>query len=152
MMTTSLVFISAGISARKRTVGSQAVGNRVRWIGLMLRVNSTPPISPIAVPTRPISAPLMRKTRMIVPGVAPMVRRIAMSEDLSRTSRMSPEMMLRVATITMRLRIRNITFRSTSSAPKKVRLVWRQSVSSTGRSAAISRGSRISPTASALSR
>ncbi|GJD75183.1 hypothetical protein CFIICLFH_3423 [Methylobacterium goesingense] len=59
---------------------------------------------------------------MMVPGVAPMVRRMAMSLDLSRTSRISPEMMFRVATTTMRLRIRNITFRSTSRAPKKVRL------------------------------
>ena len=49
-------------------------------------------------------------------------------------------MMLSAATSTISVRIRNITLRSTSSAPKKVRLRCRQSVIRIGRSAASSIG------------
>ncbi len=59
-----------------------------------------PSPSPESVPTTPIRAPLMRKTRITVPGVAPIVRRIAMSLDLSFHQQIRPEMMLRVATTT----------------------------------------------------
>ena len=64
----------------------------------------------------PIDAPVIRKTRMIAPRVAPMVRRIAMSLDLSFTSMIRPEMMLSAATSTISVRMRNITLRSTSRA------------------------------------
>ncbi len=47
-----------------------------------------------------------------------MVRRIAMSRPLSFTSMIRPEMMLNAATRMIRVRIRNITFRSTSTAVK----------------------------------
>ena len=90
---------------------------------------TTPSMKPASVPTVPIAAPVMKKTRMIAPRVAPMVRRMAMSWPLSFTSMVRPEMMLSAATRTISVRIRNMTFRSTSSAEKKVELRCCQSVS-----------------------
>ena len=46
-------------------------------------------------------APVMKKTRMIAPLVAPMVRRMAMSRPLSFTSMIRPEMMFSAATSTI---------------------------------------------------
>ena len=69
----------------------------------------------------------MKKIRMIAPRVAPMVRRIAMSLPLSFTSMIMPEMMLNAATMMIRLRIRNITLRSTLSAVKNEALACCQS-------------------------
>ena len=60
-----------------------------------------------------IDAPHMKKIRIIIPLVAPIVRRIAMSFPLSLTSIISPEIMLNAATIMISVRIRNITLRST---------------------------------------
>ncbi len=73
---------------------------------------------------------------MIAPCVAPMVRRMAMSRPLSFTSMIRPETMLSAATSTIRVRIRNITLRSTCSALKNVALRWRQSIMKIGRCAA----------------
>src|SRR4051794_8882200 len=84
----------------------------------------------------PIAAPVIRNTRMIEPCEAPMVRRIAMSLPLSFTSMIRPEMMFSAATSTIRVRIMNITLRSTCSALKKVELRCRQSTRNTGRPAA----------------
>ena len=70
---------------------------------------------------------------MIEPWVAPMVRRMAISGPLSFTSMMRPEMMLSAATSTIRVRIRNMTLRSTCSALKNVALRWRQSIMKIGR-------------------
>ena len=92
------------------------------------------------------------KIRSTAPRVAPMVRRMAMSLDLSFTSMTRPEMMLSEATSTISVRIRNMTLRSTSSAEKKVRLRWRQSLITIGRSAAPSIEARASSTRSASSR
>ena len=94
----------------------------------MLRQMTVPSRKPTTVPTTPIEAPVMRKTRMIEPCVAPMVRRMAMSLPLSFTSMISPDTMLSAATSTIKVRIRNITLRSTCSALKKVALRWRQSI------------------------
>ena len=114
----------------------------------MLRQTITPRATPAIVPTVPIAAPVMKKIRMIAPDVAPMVRRMAMSLALSFTSMMRPEMMLRAATRTIRVRIMNMTFRSTCSAEKKVWLRWRQSVRKIWRPAASSISGRSSSTAS----
>jgi len=118
----------------------------------MFAAKTSPSAKPAIVPKTPIEAPVIRNTRMIAPRVAPMVRRIAMSFDLSFTSMIRPETMFRAATMTIRVRMMNMTLRSTSRAAKKVRLRWRQSESSTGRSAAISIAERASSTRSALSR
>ena len=83
---------------------------------------------------------------MTAPRVAPMVRRMAMSEPLSFTSMIRPEMMLSAATRMISVRIRNMTLRSTSSAEKKVALRWRQSVIAIGPLAAASMASRSSST------
>ena len=56
----------------------------------MLSARRRPSAKPASVPTTPIEAPVIRKTRMIAPRVAPMVRRIAMSLDLSFTSMIRP--------------------------------------------------------------
>ena len=88
------------------------------------------------MPTTPIDAPVIMNTRMIAPWVTPMVRRMPMSRPLSFTSMIRPEVMLNAATITMIVRIRNITLRSTCSALKKVELRWRQSIMKIGRPAA----------------
>ena len=100
----------------------------------MLAQMIVPSSSPASVPTVPIAAPVMKKTRRIAPLVAPIVRRIAMSRPLSFTSMIRPEMMLSAATSTISVRIMNMTFRSTCSALKKVTLRMRQSVVKTGRS------------------
>ena len=70
----------------------------------------------------------MRKMRRIMPRVAPMVRRMAMSRPLSFTSMIWLEMMLKAATRMISVRIRNMTLRSTSMAPKKLALASFQSV------------------------
>ncbi len=58
-----------------------------------------------------------------------MVRRMAMSLPLSFTSMTRPEMIFEGRrTSTMRVRMMNITFRSTCSAEKKVWFRCRQSV------------------------
>ena len=72
-----------------------------------------------------------KKIRMIAPRVAPMVRRIAMSRPLFFTSMVMPVMMLKAATTMIRVRIRNITLRSTCSAAKKCELSCCQSTSRT---------------------
>ena len=57
--------------------------------------------------------------RMIAPRVAPIVRKMAMSRPFDFTSIVMPVMMLKAATRMMRVRIKNMTLRSTSSALKK---------------------------------
>ena len=64
---------------------------------------------------------------MIMPRVAPMVRRMAMSRPLSFTSMIMDEMMLNAATTMIRVRIRNMTLRSTWMALKKLELARCQS-------------------------
>ncbi|MCY1403197.1 hypothetical protein D9M71_183670 [compost metagenome] len=53
------------------------------------------------VPTTPITVPWTMKVAMICPGVAPRVRRMAMSAFLSVTTMTSVEMMLNAATATI---------------------------------------------------
>ncbi len=59
---------------------------------------------------------------MIAPCVAPMVRRMPMSRPLSFTSMIRLDAILNAATTTIKSRIRNMTLRSTWSAPKNVEL------------------------------
>ena len=85
----------------------------------MLRQNSTPSAKPSSVPVTPMLMPEIRKTRITEPREAPMVRRMAMSGDLSFTSITRPEMMLSAATRMISDRIRNITLRSISTTSRK---------------------------------
>ncbi len=84
--------------------------------------------------------------------VAPTVRSTAISRPVSFTSMIKLEMMLKAATRIISVRIRNMTLRSISKAEKNVALRWRQSVEKTGRPAAASTASRMSPTPSGSSR
>ena len=61
----------------------------------------------------PMLVPAMKKIRITAPRDAPMVRRMAMSGDLSFTSMIRPETMLSAATRMISDRIRNITLLST---------------------------------------
>ena len=81
----------------------------------------------------PISAPCTMKIFMIEPGVAPRVRRMAMSACLSVTSITSVETMLNAATATISSRMMNITLFSIWTARKK--LAWLRVQSETNRSA-----------------
>src|SRR5579864_623998 len=65
--------------------------------------------SPDSVPMRPMLAPVRTKMRMTAARVAPMVRRIAMSRPFPFTIMIMPEMMLKAATRTISVRIRNMT-------------------------------------------
>ena len=72
-------------------------------------------------------APLAKKMRRIMPRVAPMVRRIAMSRPLSFTSMVWPEITFNAATMVISERITAMTLRSTWMALKKLALVCCQS-------------------------
>jgi hypothetical protein len=93
----------------------------------MLRAKLTPSSSPAIVPITPTDAPARKKMRSTMPRVAPIVRRMAMSRPLSFTSMMRLEMMLNAATMMISDRMRNITFRSTWSALKKLEFTCCQS-------------------------
>jgi len=93
----------------------------------MLSQNSTPSRKPAMVPMTPMLAPDRKKMRMIMPAVAPMVRRMAMSRPLSLTSMIMLETMLKAATTMISVRMRNMTFLSTWMALKKVEFTCCQS-------------------------
>ena len=71
---------------------------------------------------KPISAPWIMKIVSTEAGVAPSVRRIAMSACLSVTSITCAETMLNAATATISVRMMNITRFSIATARKK--LAW----------------------------
>ena len=76
-----------------------------------------PSSAPTRVPTTPITVPWTMKIAMICFGVAPSVRRMAMSPRLSVTTITSVEIMLKAATATI----------SSSSSPImafSMRIAW----------------------------
>jgi hypothetical protein len=75
--------------------------SRAEIAALTFSAAKIPTTAPIAVPTTPITVPCTMNVRMIVPGVAPRVRRIAISPFLSFTTITSVEMMLNAATATI---------------------------------------------------
>ncbi len=92
------------------------------------------------MPTTPISDPQRKKIRMIEPCVSPIVRRMPMSRPLFFTSMTRPETMLSAAISTTRLRMMNITRRSTSSADRKAPEASRQvQITPRGPAAAVER-------------
>ncbi|MCY1176677.1 hypothetical protein D9M73_169590 [compost metagenome] len=68
---------------------------------LTFRAAKIPTTAPIRVPITPITVPWTMKMSMICPGVAPRVRRMAMSPRLSLTTITRVEMMLNAATATI---------------------------------------------------
>ena len=92
-----------------------------------LVASATPPAIPTSVPSTPIRVPWTMKMRMMRPGDAPSVRRMAMSASLSVTTMISVETMLKAATATISVRITNITVFSVFRARKKLAWCWVQS-------------------------
>ena len=85
-----------------------------------LSASATPPAMPSPKPMKPISAPCTMKIAMTLEGLAPSVRRIAMSACLSVTAMTSVETMLNAATATISERMMNIMFFSIATARKKL--------------------------------
>ncbi|MNP13732.1 hypothetical protein D3C76_1060250 [compost metagenome] len=79
------------------------------------------------VPTTPITVPWTMKMLMICRGVAPRVRRMAMSERLSATTMISVAMMLNAATATISSSSRPIMVFSIFIALNRLPWVWVQS-------------------------
>ena len=87
-----------------------------------LSASSTPEATPSSVPTTPIKLPWTMKMAMMLAGLAPSVRRMAISACLSVTAMTSVETILNAATATIRMRMMNIMRFSICTAWKK--LVW----------------------------
>jgi len=75
---------------------------------LTLSAASTPSRQPMAVPMTPMKVPWTMNTAMICRGVAPRVRRMAMSDFLSVTTITRVETILKAATATISSRSRPI--------------------------------------------
>ena len=88
-------------------------------------------------------APLSMKIRRIAAREAPMVRKIAISRPLSFTIMIMLEIMLKAATTMIRVKIRNMTLRSISTALNRLEFACCQSTIRTWppRAVAISRRS-----------
>ena len=93
----------------------------------MLNATSRPIATPASVPMMPAAAPWTMKMPMIERGVAPSVRRIAMSACLSVTVITRVDTRLKAATATMSVRMMNISRFSTCTASNQLRLVRVQS-------------------------
>ena len=90
---------------------------------------------PSTVPATPTKAPHIRKIRMMAPEPAPIVRSTAMSRVLSLHHHdQATRSTLNAATRMISVRMRNITFRSTSTAAKKLLLFCVQSTHRSRRS------------------
>ena len=95
----------------------------------MLKAISSPSASPASVPITPTSAPCTMKIFMMLAGLAPSVRRMAMSARLSCTVITSVLTRLNAATATISVRMMNIMRFSSCTAANQVRF-WRVQSSS----------------------
>ncbi|MCY1213353.1 hypothetical protein D9M72_251310 [compost metagenome] len=86
-----------------------------------------PSTVPIRVPTKPITLPCTMNTAMICLGVAPRVRRMAISARLSATTMIKVAMMLNAATATISSSRRPIMVFSIFIALNRLPWVWVQS-------------------------
>ena len=77
-------------------------------IPVMFNAANTPSTPPMTVPITPMTVPWTMKIAMICRGVAPRVRRIAMSVRLSATTMIRVAMMLKAATAMISSRSRPI--------------------------------------------
>ncbi len=109
-----------------------------------------PSSTPATVPSAPMQKPVVTKTLSSERRVAPIVRRMAISRVLARTSMISEERMLKTATSTMIESTTNIATRSTANASNSEALMVFQSVTMALPFSLRSRGARISPTLSGL--
>ena len=82
----------------------------------MLYENNTPRITPNKVPAIPIEDPVTKNILFIEKLEKPIVFKIAISLVLFLTRIVSPEIILKAATIIIKVKIINITFRSTRRA------------------------------------
>ena len=82
----------------------------------MYSENKTPKMTPVAVAKNPIKKPVIKKIFVIEFLLTPKVLSIAISLVLFFTRIVKPEIILNAATITIKERIINITFRSTFNA------------------------------------
>ena len=78
-----------------------------------------PIVTPVIVARKPMTNPVRKKIFEIDVLLIPRVLSIAISLVLFFTKIVNPETMLKAATITIRVKIINITFLSTFYAPKK---------------------------------
>ncbi len=85
----------------------------------MFQQNKSPKRLPTIVPIIPIEVPVSKNilSKLVLPN--PMVLSTAISAFFERTSIIIDEIILKAATRIIRVRIKNITFRSTCSAFKK---------------------------------
>ena len=109
---------------RKLTCSSRSMNGTITST---LKAISRPSATPPKVPMIPANAPCTMKIDITEPGVAPSVRRIAMSARLSVTVITSVETRLNAATATIRVRMMNIRRFSTCTAANQLRLVRVQS-------------------------
>ena len=86
----------------------------------MLTATSSPSNRPAKVPITPTMAPCTTKMPMMLRGLAPSVRKIAMSARLSCTVITSVDTRLNAATATMSVRMMNIMRFSSSTAANQV--------------------------------
>jgi hypothetical protein len=89
-----------------------------------------PPATPARSPTTPMMEPCNTKIDMIEPGLAPKVRRMAMSAYFSWTAITRVDTMLKAATATMRKRMMVIMVFSRATARKKLAWLRVQSLTS----------------------
>ena len=89
-----------------------------------LFARNRPPATPSSVPNTPINAPCTMNTAMTLRGVAPSVRKIAMSGCFSVTVITSVDTRLNAATATISARMMNIIRFSTCTAANQLRF-WR---------------------------
>ena len=82
---------------------------------------------PSTIPSEPIVTPTVTNTFIMLRRLAPMVRRMAMSRVLARTSMISDDKMLNTATRTISDRTTNIATRSISSASNRAEFICCQS-------------------------
>ena len=95
----------------------------------MLKATASPSASPARVPITPATAPCTMKMPMMLRGLAPSVRKMAMSARLSCTVMTSVLTRLKAATATMRVRMMAIMRFSICTAAYQVRF-WRGQSSS----------------------
>jgi hypothetical protein len=93
----------------------------------MLKAMASPSSRPASVPITPTAAPCTTKMPMMLRGLAPSVRRMAMSARLSVTVITSVLTRLKAATATISVRMMNIMRFSSCTAANQVRFCCVQS-------------------------
>ena len=115
-------FTSLGISSKKYTslgnISTLKMYDKITLIDSMFSENKTPIIIPKTLAISPIVKPVKKKDFIIELLLRPSVFKIAISLVLFLIKIVSPEIILKAATIMINVRIINITFLSTLRALK----------------------------------